>query len=147
VSALFCLVVAGCRDPKAIEKSRQEGATAGKADGRIAGNAAGYKAAYQPAKDGAYDTKLAEMYNSNVFSRKRSYIVIVLGSSFLFGFGLQYLALYLLRSKELLTDIDRIILPKGKTQVNLTELLDPHRPADLLPLEQPDGPSSDSTRD
>src|SRR5919206_4964814 len=124
VMSLFFLAVAGCKDENAFEMKRQRAAAAGERDGRAAGASDGFNSAYEPAKDDAYDAKVEELYASGNFTRPRSYTSVVLGVAFFVGFGLQYALLYLLRRKELLFDIDRIVLPKHETQVNLTSLLD-----------------------
>jgi len=142
--AIFFLVIAGCKDPNTIEQAQQRGAREGMRDGRKAGDADGYESAYQSAKDAAYDAQVGELYASNNYARKRTYTVIVLSSAFLLGFGLQYIVLYLLRKKEFLLDIDRIVLPKHGTQVNLLHLSDPQWPDDTLILKQANV-SSDST--
>jgi hypothetical protein len=147
VLALLFFAAAGCKNQNAIEKARQDGAAAGRRDGRGAGDADGYSSAYEPAKDAAYDAKVEELYASASFTRKRSYILIVLGAAFLTGFGFQYATLYLLRRKEFLLDIDRIVLPKDKTRIDLTRLLDAEGSDETLALKPPALSSSDSTHD
>lgn len=124
VLAMFLLAMAGCKDPNTMEKTRQRAEAAGKRDGKSAGDSDGFNSAYEPAKDHAYNAKIDELYTSNNFTRQWSYTLLVLVVAFLLGFSLQYTVLYLLRRKELLFDIDRIVLPKHETQVNLTRLLD-----------------------
>jgi len=147
VLAVFIFAAMACKDQNAIEKARRDGAEAGKRDGRGAGDADGYNSAYEPAKDDAYGAKIEELYASNNFTRKRSYTLIVLGIAFLSGFGFQYGVLYLLRSKEFLLDIDRIILPKHKSRVELTRLLDAEGFDDIPALKPPDDSSPHSTHD
>lgn len=142
--AMLFLAIMGCKDPNAIENARRRGEIAGRTDGLRAGDSDGYNSTYQSAKDATYKANVSELYDSNRFTRKPTYTVIVLGSAFLLGFGLQYLVLYLLRRKELLLDIDWIVLPKDKTQVNLTQLLESQKPDDAPSLKATDASSSDS---
>ena len=143
--AMLILALAGCKDPNVIENAQRRGRIQGEIDGRRTGDAEGYKSTYQPAMDAAYKAKVVVLFDTDNYKRKRTYTVIVLVSAFLLGFGLQYIVLYVLRRKEFLLDIDRIVLPKHKTQVNLTELLAPQVPDDTLALKQPNVSSSDST--
>lgn len=144
--AMVFLAIAGCKDPNAIEKARQRGEIAGRTDGLRSGDGDGYNSTYQSAKDAAYKANVNELYDSNRFARKPTYTVIVLSSAFLLGLGFQYLVLYLLRRKELLLDIDWIVLPKDKTQVNLTQLLDYQKTDDTPTLKATDASSSDSAQ-
>ena len=122
LSILF-FVIAGCQNPNAIEDARQRGVANGKIDGQRAGENDGYQNAYQPSYDSAYDQKLSELYIANSFTRKKFYSLVVVTALFLFGFVIQYAVLYGLRASGLLYDIDRIVLPKGNTQVDLTSVL------------------------
>lgn len=130
VLALFFLAVTGCQDPHAKEKAQKRGEMAGRADGLRAGDGDGHDSTYQPAKDAAYDAGIREAIAAETYVQRRSYNAIVLGSGFLFGFGLQYLVLYFLRRREVLMDIDWIVLPRDKTQIDLTQLLESQRPND-----------------
>jgi hypothetical protein len=145
--ALLFFAAAACKDQNAIEKARRDGAAAGKRDGAGAGDADGYNSAYEPAKDDAYDAKIKELYASDNFNRKRSYTLLVLGFAFLSGFGFQYGILYLLRKREYLLDIDRIVLPRHETRVNMTRLLDDEGLDELPALKPHADPTPDSTND
>lgn len=145
VLSLSLLAAAGCRDPNAVEKARQRCADAGRREGQIAGDADGFKSAHESSRDAAYDAKIEGLYASDNFARRRAYTLVVLGVAFLSGFGLQYAALYLLRKKELLVDIDRIVLSKQKTRVDLTRLLASGGSEDAPALKPPDAsPRPDS---
>lgn len=147
VLLMFFLAVAGCKDPNSMERTRQRADAAGKSDGKNAGDADGFKSTYETSKDDAYDAKVRELYDSNNFMRQRSYTLIVLGVAFLLGFSLQYAALYLLRRNELLFDIDRIVLPRHETQVNLTRLLDAPVLEDTSAPKKLKAASSDASHD
>lgn len=120
--ALLFLAVSSCNDPNAIENKRRSGAYAGTIDGRKAGDAEGYEAGYKSARTEAYNAKLRYSYASNTFSRKKSYTAITVVGTFLLGFGFQYLVLFVLRRKEILFDIDRLVLPNHDTQVDLRHI-------------------------
>lgn len=119
---LLFFVVASCNDPNAIENKRRSGVYAGTVDGQKAGDAEGYESGYKSARAYAYDARLHDLYASHNFSRKKSYTAITVIGAFLLGFGFQYLALFILRRKELLFDIDRLVLPNHGTQVELKHL-------------------------
>ena len=127
-SLLLCL--SSCQDPHAIERARLRGANAGRIDGQAAGKTDGYNATYGPTRDDTYKKMVGELYDANTFGRKRSYTLTVIAVAFLTGFGLQYFIYLLLRKKELLFDIDRIVLPKSKTRINLREI-PTHKPRAL----------------
>jgi len=117
------LVSIGCETEADIKKRHNQAEAAGRRDGEITGRTDGRKATYEPARQSAYDSRIWALYNSNNYNRKPGYVVMILSISFLLGFGVQYAVLYFLRRKDLLPDIDRIILPKHNTQANFKELL------------------------
>ena len=147
-NALFALLIiflaiAGCNNSNTLERARLRGEINGKIDGQRMGESEGYQSAYQPANDAAYKNKINELISSKNYRRKRAYTLIVLAGTFLFGFSLQYLILYGLRRNEFLFDIDRIVLPKGNTQVDLVSVLSSHQSDETLALKQPDASSHD----
>lgn len=133
IAVIFLSSVAGgCTTQKDIEAARNRGARAGAQDGQSAGDAAGYNAAFKVAEDASYTGTLNQLYASGNFHRRRIYSFAALAGAFLLGFGVQYAVLYLLRRKELLYDIDHIILRKQVTEVDLTNLLERQTPEDAM---------------
>ena len=123
VAGIFLLsTVCSCSSQQAIENARSRGAAAGLNEGRSTGEAAGFEAAVKAAERASYEKRLNELRISGEFNR---IFICSLGAmviAFLLGFTVQYVLLYLLR-KAGLYDIDRIILGKDATEVELTNLI------------------------
>ncbi len=90
-----------------------------------AGIAEGFAAAFKTANQESYKATLDTLYASGDFNRKPIYTVPVLIAAFLLGFSIQYLALYLLRARGFLLDVDLIVLPKKLTEVDFANLSKP----------------------
>lgn len=116
---LLLCAMSACTPRNAVQEARDRGASDGRRDGHSDGEAEGHAATFEDAEDAAYAETLNGLYASDNYRRVRGYTAGVLGVSFLLGFGLQYVALYLLRRNELLFDIDRIILRREATAVDL----------------------------
>ena len=98
-----------------------DGYQAGFPDGLRDGDAAGYAATVPVARREAYSSALKTLYESDNFRRKPLWTTTTLAGSFLVGFLLQYLLLYLARVWGV-PDIDRIVLSRHLTQVNFDHL-------------------------
>jgi hypothetical protein len=121
---LLLCALSACTPRNAIQEARERGARDGYRDGHNDGDAEGYEATFEDAEDAAYAETLNGLYASGQYQRVRGYTAGVLCVSFLLGFGLQYVVLYLLRRNEMLFDIDRIILRREATAVDLAGLGD-----------------------
>lgn len=124
VGLLLLCALSACTPRNAVQEARDRGARDGYRDGHSDGDAEGYQATFEDAEDAAYAETLHGLYASDSYRRVWGYTAGVLGVSFLLGFGLQYVALYLLRRNELLFDIDRIVLRREATVVDLGGLGD-----------------------
>jgi hypothetical protein len=122
---LLVSTLCGCTTEESIRTARREGAKAGFEAGVSAGDAAGYEVGFKDGENAAYKETLNQLYATADYRRVRSYSLIVLSTAFLLGFCLQYVSLYLLRRNGFLYDIDRIILGRRATQVDLTNLSEP----------------------
>lgn len=121
VLLFLLLAIFGCTSREAIESARKDGAKTGYSDGRKAGEADGFKQSFPAAKRAAYRKTFHDLYSSAKYARPLLYQFTIGTGSFLVGFALQYVLLYVLRRIGVLNDIDRIILGKSASEVDLTE--------------------------
>jgi len=126
------------QDQRARESAAMRGAAEGRKAGKAAGIADGYKETYTDAKAAAFNATVKELYQRGEFKRQRTYFIIAMVSAFILGFGLQYGLLYLLRKKEVFFDIDRIVLSKHSTTVDLTDIANPPSDGVVQALKGPE---------
>lgn len=119
VILIFFFVVTGCfensnqRNEK-IANAEIRGRADGLRDAKASGNTA-----YASAKDAAYNEKIDKLIESGEFNRKWAFAALIICTTFLLGFGLQYSLLCLLRKKAYLRDIDWIVLSKKRRPADL----------------------------
>lgn len=102
-----------------LESPRTRGAKAGREDGKSAGEAAGYRAAYEAAHRESYDATAKRLIEEGTYRRNPLFTLAVFPLGFLGGFALQFALFYVLRWTGLFHDIDRILLGKEATELNL----------------------------
>ena len=107
---------------EAISNAQAQGAKAGYADGRKEGEATGFKDAVKAAENASYSQTLSTLYSSGQYYGIGHYNVLALFGGILLGFLIQYTVMFILRKYKLLYDIDRIVLLKHATEIDLNDV-------------------------
>lgn len=120
LGCLACVVLLAAGPSNAgYESARERGAKAGFKDGSSAGGAEGYREGYVAGFDEAYASTANELLAAGDYWRNPLFTLLVIPAALLAGFAIQFIIFYLIRLTGLFQDIDRILLGREATELNL----------------------------